>query len=103
MAFSGKGKRKSAGAATAANNNKAAEATRQMTESEKLLAASDDDDSDEGRPKQNNKNDKDTPAVEYEPLVRLKRTLKARIAELAKQNSEQTVKLVEAYLSDGDF
>lgn len=36
-------------------------------------------------------------------MVRLKRTLKARIAELAKQNSEQTVKLVETYLSDGDF
>jgi len=40
---------------------------------------------------------------EYEPLARLKRALKGRVAELAKLNSGQTVQLVETYLSDGDF
>ena len=45
----------------------------------------------------------DSEYEEYGPLVKLKRVLKGRIAELAKQNSELTVKLVETYLSDGDF
>ena len=40
---------------------------------------------------------------EYEPLAKLKHCLKGRIAELAKHSSEATVKLVETYLSDGDF
>lgn len=40
---------------------------------------------------------------EIAPLANLKRTIKARILELAQYNSEQTVYLVETYLSDGDF
>ena len=40
---------------------------------------------------------------EYPPLARLKRSVKARILELAQQSSEQTVQLVELYLADGDY
>ena len=79
-----------------------------MTESEKLLDDGSDSD-DDGKARKSSSgaagkiNEKTSHHEEYEPLVRLKRTLKGRIAELAKQNSEQTVKLVETYLSDGDF
>ena len=87
----------------------------QKTESEKLLlldGSSDSDDESKAKKVSSGRRSGDNSASsavaasqyeEYEPLTRLKRMLKDRIAELAKLNSESTVKLVETYLSDGDF
>lgn len=40
---------------------------------------------------------------EFKPLKRLKDTVKEHMRKLVQQNSEQTVELIENYLSDGNY
>lgn len=89
-------KKKSAAKMSFGNNKK----KEGLTERERLLvdSSSSDDEGTKGNEPE------DVPSIEeYAPLTKLKTTVKNRILDLAQHNSEQTVKLVETYLSDGDF
>ena len=69
-----------------------AELVESSSEEEDNKAAQEDDDDEE-----------EEKLEEFAPLTKLKNTVKSRILELAQNNPEQTVKLVETHLSDGDF